>query len=82
MKFLNVIFNSLIITFCLTKNAYAYLDPSAITAFIQLLVAGIAGALFTIKYWWHNFKSFVSKIIGKKSKDDTDNKKDINSKKD
>ena len=42
MKFLNTIFYSLIITFCLTKNAYAYLDPGAITAFIQLLVAGIA----------------------------------------
>tara|TARA_A100001015_G_C14907629_1_gene679036 strand:+ start:138 stop:386 length:249 start_codon:yes stop_codon:yes gene_type:complete len=80
MKFLNTIFYSLIITFCLTKNAYAYLDPGAITAFIQLLVAGVAGALFTIKYWWNNFKNFVLKIIGKKAKDDSDNKKDINKK--
>ena len=80
MKFLNIIYYSLILSFCLTRNAYAYLDPGAITAFIQLLVAGIAGALFTIKFWWNNFKTFVLKIIGKKAKDESDDKKDINSK--
>ena len=80
MKFLNTIFYSLIITICLTKNAYAYLDPGTITAFIQLLVAGIAGALFTIKYWWNSFKNFILKIFGKKVNDVSDDKKDINTK--
>tara|TARA_B100000575_G_C22671577_1_gene409592 strand:- start:143 stop:385 length:243 start_codon:yes stop_codon:yes gene_type:complete len=65
-----LIFDLLIIT----KNAYAYLDPGTITAFIQLLIAGIAGALLTVKLWWLSFKNFIINIFkSKKSDNDKEN---------
>ena len=49
--------------FLFSKFAFAYLDPGMITAFFQLLIAGLVGALMTIKFWWFSFKNFLSKIF-------------------
>ncbi|HEY9032683.1 MAG TPA: hypothetical protein VIN71_01995 [Pseudomonadales bacterium] len=45
--------------------AMAYLDPGAGSFVLQMLIAGIVGALFTIKLYWYRFKAFVAGLFGK-----------------
>lgn len=45
--------------------AAAYLDPGAGSFILQMLIAGIVGALFTIKLYWYRFKTFVARLFGK-----------------
>ena len=51
-----------IIFFLKSKKAYAYIDPGTGSFFLQLLVAGLLGGIFT-------FKKFFKKIFPEKSKD-------------
>ena len=65
--------------FLFSKFAFAYLDPGMITAFFQLLIAGLVGAAVTVKFWWLSFKNFFLKIFKmnkqkKHIKDNSDNK--------
>ena len=59
--------------FLFSNFAFAYLDPGMITAFFQLLIAGIVGALVTIKFWWFSLKNFLSKIFKKKNNQNNQN---------
>lgn len=45
--------------------AYAYLDPGTGSMALQLIIAGLLGAIFTIKTWWRTFIAFCSRLIGK-----------------
>lgn len=47
------------------QSAYAYLDPGTGSFLLQLLVAGIMGALYTLKLYWYGFKAFVFNLLGK-----------------
>ena len=49
----------------LMRPAYAYLDPGTGSFILQMLVAGILGAMFTIKMYWYRFKSWLAKLFGK-----------------
>lgn len=40
--------------------AHAYIDPGAGSMFLQLLVAGIAGGLWTLKVYWRRLKGFFT----------------------
>ena len=51
------------------QSAYAYLDPGTGSILLQLLVAGIMGALYTLKLYWYGFKAFVFKLLGKEIKE-------------
>ena len=42
-------------------EAYAYIDPSATSYFLQLIIAGFLGAVCLIKVFWGNIKSFFSR---------------------
>jgi len=44
----------------LAEPACAYLDPGSVSLALQAIVAGIAGALLTWKYWWHR----LMKLLG------------------
>ncbi len=44
----------------MASPAYAYLDPGTGSFIIQMLVAGIAGALFMLKTYWQKFIGFFS----------------------
>ena len=39
--------------FCIffTKPAYAYIDPGTVSIVVQAVVAGVAGAAATFRYW-------------------------------
>jgi hypothetical protein len=49
---------SLVIT---SSNAHAYIDPGSGSMFLQLLLAGIAGAGVAIKLYWRRFLAFFSR---------------------
>ena len=73
ISFLNLVLYVLIIELFVTSSfAYAYLDPGMISAFASMLIAGVVGALVTIKFWWYNFKNYLSKIF--QSKNDSEDK--------
>jgi drug/metabolite transporter (DMT)-like permease len=55
----------LLISFSLvfTSNAYAYLDPGTGSYFLQLLIAGLLGALFFIKTFWRGILRAVKDVF-------------------
>ncbi len=48
--------------------AWAYIDLSTGSYVIQILLAGLLGALFTLKSYWKNIRNFFSKKSVKKRK--------------
>ncbi|UCF35353.1 MAG: hypothetical protein JSU96_10895 [Acidobacteriota bacterium] len=42
-------------------SAYAYVDPGTGSFMLQIIVAGIAAASFSLKLFWGRIKSFFSK---------------------
>jgi hypothetical protein len=42
--------------------AHAYIDPGSGSMFLQLLVAAIAGGLWTLKAYWRQLKVFFTRI--------------------
>ncbi len=47
------------------QPAYAYIDPATGSYLLQILLAGLLGALFAIKMFWRNLKAFFSRIFSK-----------------
>jgi hypothetical protein len=53
--------------FVLSGDAYAYLDPGTGSYVLQIVIAGIVSALFTIKMFWRRLVDFFSNLFkGKK----------------
>jgi hypothetical protein len=48
----------------------AYLDPGSGSYLIQLLIAGVLGALFALRMSWSRVKAFFLRLLGKESEDD------------
>ena len=55
-----------LMTILISPNAFAYLDPGAGSMLLQMAVAGVMAALFTIKLYWYKLKFTVLKWFGKK----------------
>ncbi|NQT35228.1 hypothetical protein HQ587_08560 [bacterium] len=51
------------------NNAFAYLDPGTGSYLVQILIAGLVGAAFSVKIFWQRIKDFFS---GKKPDSDED----------
>lgn len=49
----NIEKSTLVVTFIflLSKPAFAYIDPGTVSIVVQAIVAGIAGAAATFRYW-------------------------------
>lgn len=52
-------------------QAHAYLDPGTGSIILQVLMAGLLGALFTIKSLWRNIKAFFARITGRSQTNQT-----------
>jgi len=50
------------------STAYAYLDPGTGSAVIQMVVAGVLGALFVMKMYWRK----LLELIGMRTVEDPD----------
>jgi hypothetical protein len=51
------------------QSALAYLDPGAGSFMLQMLIAGIMGAMFTIKMYWYRLKQLINEFLGRESTD-------------
>ena len=56
-------------------DASAYIDPSTGGYLLQMLLAGILAAAFTIRMFWRNLKLFFQKKLSGSDPDETDSKK-------
>ncbi|HDQ26056.1 MAG TPA: hypothetical protein ENN43_04840 [bacterium] len=64
MKYLFILF------LAVPVPVHAYLDPGTGSYILQMIIAGIAGALLTIKIFWNNIMMFFGKLFkGKKGRD-------------
>ena len=61
MFVLQLLLPALLIFSTMATEAYAYLDPGTGSILLQGLIAAIATALATGKYWWHRVKSLFVK---------------------
>ena len=61
---------ALILNFIISKPAYAYLDPGAVSLVIQGLVAALAGGALTWKLWWWRLMMLLG--VGRKRKSETE----------
>jgi len=65
----HILFFLLLATIALTGNAMAYVDPGSGSLIVQMLFAGVVGALF---YFRKAFQSLTS-LLRRKNKDDRKN---------
>lgn len=45
------------------QNAYAYIDPGTGSYILQVVIAGLLGALLSLKIFWKKIGSFFSHIF-------------------
>jgi len=55
-----------------SQSAFAYLDPGTGSFMLQMLIAGVMGALYTIKLYWYRVKAFVMRVLGRPIEDAED----------
>ena len=48
-----------------SQSASAYLDPGAGSLMIQMFIAGVMGALFTIKLYWFQLRAYIDRLLGR-----------------
>lgn len=53
-------------------EAYAYVDPSTTSYFLQWLLAGILGAAFALRMYWRNLRVYFSKRFSKNDDSESD----------
>jgi len=51
--------------FCFPGTAHAYLDPGSGSFILQMLVAGLLGALFYVKTTWERIKIYLESMFSK-----------------
>lgn len=47
-------------------RAYAYIDPGTGSYFLQIVIAGVVGAAFTLKLFWRRLRLFMSNAVSKR----------------
>jgi len=66
----SIIFFGLGFTFLIfPQNAHAYIDPGTGSYILQLIIAGLVGALYAVKLFWARIKLFFTSLLsyGKKN---------------
>lgn len=63
----NKFFLMLTLVLVFVQPANAYLDPGTGSYIIQIAIATFAGAVFALKMFWNNIKTFFMSIFSKKS---------------
>ncbi len=55
------LFKLAVLSLFIVNPAHAYLDPGTGSMILQMAVAGVLSAMFTIKLYWQKFKSLFQK---------------------
>jgi hypothetical protein len=50
----------------LARDSFAYVDPGTGSYILQLIMAGLLAAAFTLKSYWRNIAAFLSRLISRK----------------
>jgi len=53
------------------QMAMAYIDPGTGAYIFQILIAGLLGAVFATKTYWHRIKAVMKRLFSSKNKQDT-----------
>ncbi len=64
------------VTCAFTGVACAYLDPGTIQFAVQVLIAGIVGALSAVVFYWRRVTGFVSRLFRRGPRSEAEEKKD------
>ncbi len=48
-------------------HAHAYIDPGTGSYILQIVIAGLVGAAFTLRLFWKRIQLFIGNSISKKS---------------
>jgi len=62
----------LLLLLSLSGNAHAYIDPSAGSVLLQLLLGGIAGLLVALRLYWNRLTGFLRRRQGSAASDERD----------
>jgi hypothetical protein len=57
-----------------SSAAWAYIDPGTGSYMLQILLAFFLGALFALKMFWKNVKSFLGHLFSRRKKQATDDR--------
>jgi hypothetical protein len=58
---------ALVLVLARPADAYAYIDPSTTSYFLQWLLAAILGAAFAIRIFWRNLKDYFTRRFSGRS---------------
>ena len=58
--------------FFLSNNAYAYLDPGSGSIILQAILGFLAAVLATASYYWTKLKIFLSNLLKKEKKNESE----------
>jgi uncharacterized membrane protein len=61
-----------IFLFFVTPSAYAYIDPGTGSLLVQGLLAAVAGAMVTIRFYWQRIVAFFGRDKNRDSKNQDD----------
>jgi len=56
------------------QMAMAYIDPGTGAYIFQILIAGLLGAVFVMKTYWHKILAIMKRLFSYKNKQDTSEK--------
>ena len=68
MKHLLTIIFALSLVLVLYDFAHAYIDPSTGSYILQLVLAGLLGALFTLKIFWKKIKLTIIQLFSRNNR--------------
>jgi hypothetical protein len=71
-RIVRVVLVAVLLLAIVSAPAYAYLDPGSGSYLLQILLAGLLGALFTLKVFWKRIVSFFAQLFSKRPRDDQD----------
>jgi len=63
MKLSLVALSAILAALLFPSAARAYVDPGTGSYFLQILIAGMLGAAFTVKLYWRKIKSFLTGTV-------------------
>ena len=60
---------SLSFYFLMTRTAHAYLDPGTGSYIIQIVLAALLGALFSLRIFWSRMGRFFNRLFSRDNRD-------------
>lgn len=74
MKYFYTVIITLTFVIVLYDYAWAYIDPATGSYILQIVLAGILGALFTLKMFWKKISMSITRLFRKNSGESDDEK--------